>query len=102
MARPLHIRPESRENRRQVGGNCRPPVTGTEQKNGKPDLHPVSHDRLSCAAGDMVANNIANMDTTAFKREMNINQSYDERIRFGERLAFVLDVGMPSTSRKVA
>ena len=41
----------------------------------------------------MVANNIANMDTTAFKREMNINQSYDERIRFGERLAFVLDVG---------
>ena len=31
----------------------------------------------------VVANNIANMDTTAFKRQININQAYNERIRHG-------------------
>jgi flagellar basal-body rod protein FlgF len=41
----------------------------------------------------VVANNIANMDTTAFKRQININQAYNERIRYGEKLAFVIDIG---------
>jgi flagellar basal-body rod protein FlgF len=40
----------------------------------------------------VVANNIANMDTTAFKRQININQAYNERIRHGEKLAFVIDI----------
>ena len=40
----------------------------------------------------VVANNIANMDTTAFKRQININQAYNERIRYGEKLAFVIDI----------
>jgi len=41
----------------------------------------------------IIANNIANSDTTAFKREMNINEAYDERMRYGEKLAFVIDIG---------
>ncbi|MCR9175297.1 MAG: flagellar basal-body rod protein FlgF [Alphaproteobacteria bacterium] len=41
----------------------------------------------------VVANNIANMDTTAFKRQINVNQAYDQRIRYGEKLAFVIDIG---------
>lgn len=41
----------------------------------------------------LIANNVANMDTTAFKRQMNINQAYDQRIRYGEKLAFVIDIG---------
>lgn len=41
----------------------------------------------------VVANNIANMDTTAFKRQLNINQAYNERVRYGEKLAFVIDIG---------
>ena len=40
----------------------------------------------------VVANNIANIDTTAFKRQININQAYNERIRHGEKLAFVIDI----------
>lgn len=41
----------------------------------------------------MVANNIANMNTTGFKREMMIYQTYPEKTGFTDKLDFVIDQG---------
>ncbi|NQW12129.1 MAG: flagellar basal-body rod protein FlgF [Alphaproteobacteria bacterium] len=41
----------------------------------------------------VVANNIANMDTTGFKKEMMIYQTYTEQAGFTDKLAFVIDQG---------
>lgn len=41
----------------------------------------------------VVANNIANLNTTAFKKEMMIYQSYTEKAPFTAKLDFVIDQG---------
>lgn len=41
----------------------------------------------------VVANNIANMNTTAFKKEMMIYQAYPEKAPFTSRMDFVIDQG---------
>lgn len=41
----------------------------------------------------VVANNIANMNTSGFRKEMMINQAYIERQHIGSKLDFVIDKG---------
>ncbi|MEQ8813766.1 MAG: flagellar basal-body rod protein FlgF [Thalassobaculum sp.] len=41
----------------------------------------------------VVANNVANMNTTGFKREMMVYQAYSEKVPFTTKMDFVIDQG---------
>jgi len=41
----------------------------------------------------VVANNVANMNTTGFKREMMVYQTYSEKVPFTQKMDFVIDQG---------
>lgn len=44
----------------------------------------------------VVANNVANMNTTGFKREMMVYQAYTEKVPFTNKMDFVIDQGTAS------
>ena len=44
----------------------------------------------------VVANNVANMNTTAFKREMMVYQAYSQKVPFTDKMDFVIDQGTAS------